>query len=745
MKRFFTLIVALTVLAVANGKPVEVSIARRVAAQVLQKAVADATPVEFSQCYLFNAVDGRGFVLVSASDCVRPVLAYSHTGTFPATDLPDNLSAWLEGYMRAIAATEEAAAEPTPEIASQWRQLLSGGMKNGTQVGPLLTSCWNQTPYYNSLCPYDVQNATYTYTGCVATATAQIMRFWGHPAVGMGSHSYNHPLYGTLSARFDTTHYDWPHMPDSLNAASSEQEVAAVARLCSDVGIAVEMSYGPRASGASTSAHGSISYASAENALKTYFRYSPRLHSVYKTEYSDSQWAAMMKHECDEGRPVLYSGKGTSVGGHSFVLDGYDSLGYFHFNWGWGGYADGFYSIDSLNPHSGYSFTLNNVAVVGIRPASPVFDSVCTVSVVPCDSLMGSVLGSGTYRSGVDTVNLIARANEGYVFSHWAFGSLDNPHSFIAYDDLTDSAVFRPLLGDTVAYSRTFLATWHGGDGDTVEWAIRVPAASFTHDTLTEVQFLLTAIETHELNIYLGDSICPQTLAYHASIVDIFGNQQYTWFSHLLSTPLVLDSTTPVWITLRVVTEVDRPIALGRYCGNSDGSWLRLPDGWQQVDVQYDIFYSFLIRAIAAPYTYRVAASPNDALMGEVSGAGNYRPGDTCTLFATPFAPYRFTGWSNGSQDNPLRFVVTGDTSLVALFAASEGIGDVDHGSLAVSATGLALSVDNPEGRRLTLFDIMGRQLASSSSTRFECTLPRAGVYLVHADGLPIRRIVVIN
>lgn len=745
MKRYLVLSIALMALVVASGKPVDVATARRVAARVLMKSVVDATPVDFTQCYLFNAADGRGFVLVSASDCVRPLLAYSHTSTFPATDMPANLRSWIDGYMRAIAATEDAMAVPTPEIASQWRQLLSDGLKSGNQVGPLLTTCWNQRPYYNDLCPYDVGHSTYTYTGCVATAMAQIMRFWCHPAVGMGSHSYNHPLYGALSACFDTTHYDWPHMPDSLNASSSNQEVFAIARLCSDAGIAVDMSYGPQASGANTSSNGSISYASAENALKTYFRYSPQLHAAFKDEYTDSRWVAMMKQECDEGRPVLYSGNGISNAGHTFVLDGYDSLGYFHFNWGWGGYANGFYCIDSLNPYSGYSFTQSNKAIVGIRPASPVSDSVCTVNVVANDSLMGTVLGSGTYRSGADTVNLIARASEGHVFSHWASGSVYDPNSFIAYDDLTDSAIFRPLRGDTICYSKKLFTTWQGSNSDTVEWGIRVPAASFAHNTLTEVQFLLASVTTHELNIYLGDSICPQTLAYHATIVDISGNQQYTWFRHALTTPLSLDTAAPVWITLSVVAEGDRPIALGRYCGNSDGSWLRVSGAWCQVDVQYDIYYSWLIRAITAPNTYHVSASPNDARMGEVSGAGDYCPGDTCTLLATPIPPYRFTGWSNGSQDNPLRFIVTADTALVAVFAGSEGIDDVDSAPLAVYAEGLSLSVDNPEGRHVALFDIMGRRLMSSSSTHIDCGLPVAGVYLIHADGLPVQRIVVIN
>ena len=81
----------------------------------------------------------------------------------------------------------------------------------------------------------------------------------------------------------------------------------------------------------------------------------------------------------------------------------------------------------------------------------------------------------------------------------------------------------------------------------------------------------------------------------------------------------------------------------------------------------------------------------------------------------------------------------------MAVFAGSEGIDDVDSAPLAVYAEGLSLSVDNPEGRHVALFDIMGRRLMSSSSTHIDCGLPVAGVYLIHADGLPVQRIVVIN
>ena len=54
-----------------------------------------------------------------------------------------------------------------------------------------------------------------------------------------------------------------------------------------------------------------------------------------------------MYSELADEQPVLYSGVSTQ-GGHAFVFDGYDADGKVHVNWGWGGYADGYFDIASL-------------------------------------------------------------------------------------------------------------------------------------------------------------------------------------------------------------------------------------------------------------------------------------------------------------------------------------------------------------------------------------------------------------
>jgi hypothetical protein len=74
---------------------------------------------------------------------------------------------------------------------------------------------------------------------------AQIMRYWSFPPVGNGSHSYNCPPYGTLSADFGSTAYNWAAMPDRVTSSNT-----AVATICYHAGVAVNMQYGPNGSGA---------------------------------------------------------------------------------------------------------------------------------------------------------------------------------------------------------------------------------------------------------------------------------------------------------------------------------------------------------------------------------------------------------------------------------------------------------------------------------------------------------------
>ncbi|MCD4790068.1 MAG: C10 family peptidase, partial [Bacteroidales bacterium] len=209
---------------------------------------------------------------------------------------------------------------------------------------------WNQNWPYNELCPADGGGpGGHAYAGCVATAMAQVMKYWSNPIQGTGSHDYTHYIYGNLFADFGATTYDWANMPHSISSSNTP-----IATLMYHCGVAVEMSYGASGSGANLDG-----YHGACNALKNYFKFDLSAYHDSKYKYEDSTWQNMLRNELDNGRPMLYSGMGVWTG-HAWNLDGYEAVGelyHYHMNWGWGGSYNGYYYLDDLTPGSHNYFT----------------------------------------------------------------------------------------------------------------------------------------------------------------------------------------------------------------------------------------------------------------------------------------------------------------------------------------------------------------------------------------------------
>lgn len=334
------------------------------ATSIASSPSAKISPINYF--YIFNAE--QGFIIVSGDDNVYPILGYSDEGVFDPNNIPPSVAKWLEGYKNEIRYTIENELPATDEIKAAWENLQNRNnnyntLRTVTGVSPLIRTKWDQDPYFNASCPYDRQYMKRTVSGCVATAMAQVMKFWNYPTSGSGFHSYNHSKYGTLSANFGNTTYRWASMPNVVSSTNT-----AVATLMYHCGVSVDMNYNVSSQGGS-----GAQTLDVVNALKTYFGYSTSVAGKYRSNYSDSQWKNLLKGELDAGRPMQYAGTG-SGGGHSFVCDGYDNNGFFHFNWGWGGSSDGYFSVNALNPGSlgtgggTGGFNTNQRVIIGIKP-----------------------------------------------------------------------------------------------------------------------------------------------------------------------------------------------------------------------------------------------------------------------------------------------------------------------------------------------------------------------------------------
>lgn len=209
-------------------------------------------------------------------------------------------------------------------------------------VEPLVSTKWNQDAPFNNFAPEytdDNNNTQRCATGCAATAMAQIMKFHNWPEQGVGHYSYEHQSFGTISSDFSKHVYDWTNMIDRYNNGEySNVQADAVALLMKDCGVSLNMNYGP-VSGASI-----YSYTPA---FKNYFRYSSR--TVNRSGCETAEFTRIITDELQEGRPIIYCGTGED-GGHAFVVDGYDTNYFLHVNWGWGGYSDGYFDMNYMDP-----------------------------------------------------------------------------------------------------------------------------------------------------------------------------------------------------------------------------------------------------------------------------------------------------------------------------------------------------------------------------------------------------------
>lgn len=219
------------------------------------------------------------------------------------------------------------------------------------EVGPLLTTHWHQNHPFNMYCP--TSPCGQCVVGCVATTWAQIMKYWEWPEQGVGSHDYlwqgdytcsgHTPEPDVLFADFSDP-YDWDNMPDRCDgmADCSAIEKAAVAELCYEVGVSVNMFYGTGGSSSNTS--------NGRWSLPQYFRYKSidQGWMQYRSRmgYTPETWFDIVRSEINANRPIAYG-----IVSHAIVCDGYrtiDEVNEYHMNYGWANSNDMWYTVDLL-------------------------------------------------------------------------------------------------------------------------------------------------------------------------------------------------------------------------------------------------------------------------------------------------------------------------------------------------------------------------------------------------------------
>lgn len=314
--------------------------------------------------YGFN-INGGGFIITSANDSSVPVLGYSDSGRLVADSLPCALQMLLESYAHQNPqAHTSAAMQAAPLKVAK------------SDVNELVKATWDQKYYYYEKCKF---NNKQCLTGCVATAMAQVMYYWG--VTGRNGEKFQHgctALEGyttetsgyTVPAMAAISSFAWGNMPTKLEKKTKATAKTAVSTLIRYCGQSVHSDYGTGSTGANCS---EIPYA-----MTTYFGYDPNVRQINRAQMTATQWQDTIYYELAAGRPVIMSGYYSKtdgdLSGHAFICDGYQaSTDKYHINWGWGPYGpNGWFALNALVPqpkdYPNEDYGIDLEAIVGIQP-----------------------------------------------------------------------------------------------------------------------------------------------------------------------------------------------------------------------------------------------------------------------------------------------------------------------------------------------------------------------------------------
>ncbi len=372
MKRTsITILIALMMSVTAFAKHVPVKTAKKVAQNYfLEKCGSEKSRFAFKHhitikykgdvvYYVFNKQKDQGFIIISADDAYTPVIGYSDKRNFIVKNRPASIDFWMDTYKKGISHLIRTKAKSTPKYKALWDRysvepetFQPKPVDRDAVVGPLTGDItWNQekgsSPGFkdgwNAFCPPN------TPTGCVATALGIIMYYWQYPIHGTGEYAYiddPNSEYGKTihNVNFGEATYLYANMLDDKPTYSS-------ALLSYHIGVAMHMNYYTEGSGAYSQ--------NVPTCIPEYFQYSDEMEYLYRTTVNDdAKWFKTLKEDLDAKRPVYYSGTSTENYGHAFICDGYNDEGLYSFNMGWGGWENGFYSIDLIQNSYDHNFAM---------------------------------------------------------------------------------------------------------------------------------------------------------------------------------------------------------------------------------------------------------------------------------------------------------------------------------------------------------------------------------------------------
>ncbi len=245
--------------------------------------------------------------------------------------------------------------------------------------GPFLKTQWNQYPPYNDLCPTKLakqedgsMKEQRTLTGCVQISSGQILNYYKYcKTINKNDFITQTEEFASMSDIFglkktrhevfgDQNYYEYSYeinnyTPDFSKINSDYHELA---KFIYALGLIQDAYYGVEGTSAPTSVQ-------LDAFNKIY---------GYKADYYDLSSMtdnARIENSIKKGCPVIISGSKANDDGHSFIIDGYNTYGEFHVNYGWGGSSDGWFTKTT------YPYKLNIII------AQPATEDFATMQMTP--------------------------------------------------------------------------------------------------------------------------------------------------------------------------------------------------------------------------------------------------------------------------------------------------------------------------------------------------------------------------
>lgn len=364
--------------------------------------------------YRFQIKD-QGFILVSATDLVSPILGYSIESNYVPNESADYLINSYKTYIENVKATGIPAANAT----NGWNHYLTDNFvqtKSGLKkVDRLLTSLFNQSYPFNTYCPYDEKTHAAVPNGCVAVAMITLLNYYRYPTTGVGGVSYIPEGYPRQTVKFSENTYNYDAIAQCPTSDNTE-----LAKLAHHAGVSVRMGYGSTGSGAVSP--------EALDAFKNYWQMDKGAFQQTQDVFSGGakMWGdSVLKPELDAFRPLYYSAQDAEENGsgHAFLVDGYSEVeegdevvNYFHINWGWGGACNGEFKIDYLHDDNSPEFPsmgnfIYHVATF-LKLCPP--DSACQK---PAESFVRNTASFGSISDGAGHVDYPNNSNRTWMIA----------------------------------------------------------------------------------------------------------------------------------------------------------------------------------------------------------------------------------------------------------------------------------------------------------------------------------------